>query len=426
MNDTIFALSSGRPPAAIAVLRVSGPAAFAAMHRLAGQPPAPRRATLRTLRDSSGTALDRALVLGFPGPNTATGEDLVEFHLHGGRAVVAAVEAALAALPGLRPAIAGEFTRRALENGRLDLAQAQGLADLLAAETEQERKAAFAAAEGEISRAVAGWLAIISRLSAEVEASLDYSDEEDVAAADHSTVGDEIGRLAGEIATVLERPSVERLREGVTVVLAGPPNAGKSSLFNALLARDAAIVTPQAGTTRDTLEAVVQRGGTGFVLVDTAGLRDETDDAIEQIGIARADQAIGRADIVLWLGNPDTAPSGAILVHARADAAGRDAAPTGALGTAVGDPATIAALWDHLQRLASEIVPAPSGALLHRHQRERVIHAHRALTQAAVETDPLLVAEHLRTARVHLASLLGVDATEAMLDALFARFCVGK
>lgn len=424
--DTIFAVSSGRPPAAIAVLRISGPAAFGTVSRIAGTLPAPRRATLRTLRGADGEALDQALVLTFPGPATATGEDLAEFHLHGGRAVVAAVEAELARLPGLRPALAGEFTRRALENGRLDLAQAQGLADLLAAETERERKAALAATEGEISRAVADWLTRIAGVSAVVEASLDYSDEDDVAAADQVPVTEDIAELASDIAAVLERPTVERLREGVTVVLAGPPNAGKSSLFNALLERDAAIVTPQAGTTRDTLEAVVERGGSAFLLIDTAGLREHTNDAIEQIGIARAGKAVDRADIVLWLGEPDATPAGAVLVHARADAIDRPPAPAGAIATAIGDPASVQRLWDHLQQLGANIIPPTSTALLHRQQRDRVVAAHTALRQAVVENDLLLVAEHLRTARGHLAALLGVDATEAMLDALFARFCVGK
>ena len=424
--DTIFAVSSGRPPAAIAVLRISGPLAFDAARRLAGTLPPPRRAALRTLRDASGEALDRALVLTFPGSATATGEDLVELHLHGGRAVVAAVEAALDTMPDLRPALAGEFTRRALENGRLDLAQAQGLADLLAADTETERRAAFAATEGEISRAVTGWLEQIAILSAQVEASLDYSDEDDVGRVDHGHIGLGIERLAGDIARVLDRPTVERLREGISVVLAGPPNAGKSSLFNALLARDAAIVTSQAGTTRDTLEATVQRGGIAFLLIDTAGLREQTDDPVEQIGIARAGQAVGRADLVLWLGDPTEAPAGATLVHARADEAARATAPHGALQTSVGDSTSIHAVWSHLQQRAGEIIPATSTALLHQQQRQQVVAAHHQLVEAVVENDLLLVAEQLRTARVHLASLLGVDATEAMLDALFARFCIGK
>lgn len=424
--DTIYAVSSGRPPAAIAVLRVSGPKAFDAAERLAGTLPPARRAGLRTLRDAAGAPLDRALVLTFPGPATATGEDLVEFHLHGGRAVVAAVEAALGLLPGLRPALAGEFTRRALENGRLDLAQAQGLADLLAAETETERRAAFAASEGEISRSVAGWLRRIAEVSAEIEASLDYSEEDDVASADQRSLAIDIGRLAAEIGAVLERPTVERLRDGVRVVLAGPPNAGKSSLFNALLAREAAIVTAQAGTTRDTLEAVVQRGGIAFVLVDTAGLRDWTDDEIERIGIVRAGQAVGGADLVLWLGAPDAAPPGAMVVHARTDAPGRAPTPAGAIGTAISDPDKIQALWSHIQSRAEQIMPPTTTALLHQEQRERVVAAHQLLEHAVVETDLLLMAEQLRTARIHLAALLGVDATEAMLDALFARFCVGK
>lgn len=424
--DTIYAVSSGRPPAAIAVLRVSGPKAFDAAERLAGTLPPARRAGLRTLRDAAGAPLDRALVLTFPGPATATGEDLVEFHLHGGRAVVAAVKAALGLLPGLRPAVAGEFTRRALENGRLDLAQAQGLADLLAAETEMERRAAFAASEGEISRSVAGWLRRIAEVSAEVEASLDYSDEDDVASADQRSLAIDIGRLAAEIGAVLDRPTVERLRDGIRVVLAGPPNAGKSSLFNALLAREAAIVTAQAGTTRDTLEAVVQRGGIAFVLVDTAGLRDRTDDEIERVGIVRAGQAVGGADLVLWLGAPDAAPPGAMVVHPRTDAPGRASRPAGAIGTSVSDRDTIQALWSHIQSRAEQIMPSTTTALLHQEQRERVVAAHQLLEHAAVETDLLLMAEQLRTARIHLAALLGVDATEAMFDALFARFCVGK
>lgn len=424
--DTIYAVSSGRPPAAIAVLRVSGPSAFDAAERLAGTLPPTRRAGLRTLRHAAGAPLDRALVLTFPGPATATGEDLVEFHLHGGRAVVAAVETALGLLPGLRPAVAGEFTRRALENGRLDLAQAQGLADLLAAETETERRAAFAASEGEISRSVTGWLRRIAEVSAEVEASLDYSDEDDVASADQRSLAIDIGRLAAEIGAVLDRPTVERLRDGIRVVLAGPPNAGKSSLFNGLLAREAAIVTAQAGTTRDTLEAVVQRGGIAFVLVDTAGLRDWTDDEIERIGIVRAGQAVGGADLVLWLGAPDAAPAGAVMVHARTDAPGRGPTPAGAIGTAISDPDTIQALWSYIQSRAEQIMPPTTTALLHQEQRERVVAAHQLLEHAVVETDLLLMAEQLRTARIHLAALLGVDATEAMLDALFARFCVGK
>ena len=424
--DTIFAVSSGRPPAAIAVLRVSGPAAIDAVWRLAGNVPTPRRAALRTLRTAVGEPLDRALVLVFPGPATATGEDLAELHLHGGRAVVAAVEAELRSLPGLRPALAGEFTRRALEHGRLDLAEAQGLADLLAAETEAERKTAFAASEGEISREVAGWLARIAHTSALVEASLDYSDEDDVVGHSTDALREEVVNLATSIGTVLARPTVERLREGVTVVLAGPPNAGKSSLFNALLARDAAIVTAQAGTTRDVLEASVQRGGTAFVLIDTAGLHGDTDDSIERIGIARASDAIARADILLWLGDPADAPAGSTLVHARGDAPGRENPPDGALVTSVSDPASIEGLWDHLQDRAAQIMPPVTSALLHQQQRERVLHAHAALAQATSEEDLLLVAEQLRTARTHLSSLLGVDATEAMLDALFARFCVGK
>jgi tRNA modification GTPase len=265
VTDTIFALSSGQPPAAIGVVRISGPQAFAAVESLAGKLPSPRRATLRTL-STDATHLDRALVLIFPGPTTVTGEDLAELHLHGGRAVVRAVEAALAAMSGLRAAEAGEFTRRALANGRIDLTEAEGLGDLLAAETEAQRRAAIRAAEGGIRQRIEGWASRTLQLSAIVEAMLDHADEDDVAAeaGPLGRIGDDARALEAEIETVLAQPGVERLRDGIRVVLAGPPNAGKSTLLNALAEREAAIVSPLAGTTRDRIEAPVMRDGIAY------------------------------------------------------------------------------------------------------------------------------------------------------------------
>jgi tRNA modification GTPase len=422
--DTIYALSSGRLPAAIAVLRISGPQALTAAEALAGVLPPARRARVRTLRDAAGVALDRALVLTFPGPASATGEDLVELHLHGGRAVVAAVERALAAA-GLRAARAGEFTRRALEHGRIDLAQAAGLADLLEAETEAQRRAAFAVAEGAVSRAVRGWMDAVADIAARVEAMLDFSDEADVASTAAWSSAPAIAALVSEIDSTLALPPVERLRDGALVVIAGPPNAGKSSLFNALLAREAAIVTPIAGTTRDMLEAAVVRDGVAYRLVDTAGLAVATDDPVERIGIARAREIAAAADLLLWLGQPAAAPEAAICIHARMDAPGRDAVPSGSVGVSVQRPDTVGRLWDEIARLAGERWSG-EGALLRQEQRDLVATARDALVMARDAHDVLLVAEHLRVAGRMLAAVLGVDATEAVLERLFGRFCIGK
>lgn len=425
MSDTIFALSSGRPPAAIGVVRVSGPAACAAVAVLAGGLPEPRRASLRTLRDRDGTAIDRALVIVFPGPATATGEDLVELHCHGGRAVIARVEAALAG-EGLRPAIAGEFTRRALANGRIDLAEAEGLADLLEAETEAERRAALDAAEGRVSRAVRGWLDRLALLSAQVEALLDFADEEDVGD-DRVLAGVEAERhrLIAEWQQVLAAPSVERLREGVRVAIGGPPNAGKSTLLNRLVERDAAIVSPIAGTTRDRIEAQVVRGGVAYTLIDTAGLT-ESDDPIEAIGVARAGEAIGAADLVLWLDDVPPPRTDAIWVHARADLPVRVVMPTGRdIAVAENDQRSIDAMWQVVATRAAALRPAPDRIVLRDHQRRACAEA-MALLSGDSAGDPIIVAEQLRQAHRLLARLLGVDATEAMLDTLFGRFCIGK
>jgi tRNA modification GTPase len=307
--NTFFALSSGAPPAAIGVIRISGPHAGTALLALAGRLPEPRRASLATLRDGAGEPLDSALVLWFPGPDTATGEDLAELHCHGGRAVIAAVEGALAALPELRRADAGEFTRRAFANGRLDLAEAEGLADLLSAETELQRAAALGAMQGALSRQVEAWRAQVLVLSAQLEAVLDFSDEEDASDLPQGFTWN-IAALEQELGEWLARPRSERLGEGFRVVLAGPPNAGKSTLFNALVESEAAITSPIAGTTRDVIERSVAIAGVPFTFVDTAGLRDEGGDAIEAIGIDRARGELARADVVLWLGPEGEGPEG--------------------------------------------------------------------------------------------------------------------
>ena len=425
MRDTIFALSSGAPPAAIAVIRISGPDAADALHRLAGRVPAERRAVTATLKDAADAVLDRALVLWLPGPATATGEDSAELHLHGGRAVVAAVEAALGQLRGLRRAEPGEFTRRAFANGRIDLAEAEGLADLLVAETELQRQSALAMAGGTFSRIIAAWRDMVLILSAQIEVVLDFADEDDVAALPESFTWN-IAALRAEIATWLSRPRAEALREGIRIVLAGPPNAGKSTLFNALVEADAAITAPTAGTTRDVLSRPVAIGGVPFLFLDTAGLRDSSTDAIELIGVDRARSELARADLVLWLGPEDECPSSAWDIAAQADRPNMPpkANPRHRVSALTGTG--LADLRADLVATARTLLPKPGEAALNSRQHRLIGDAEQALATALQLTDPLLVAENLRLARVAFDALLGRTTTEDMLDTLFSRFCIGK
>jgi len=277
-RSTIFALSSGRPPAAVAIVRTSGPRAHDAARLLTRLPPS-RHAALRTLRNpDDGRVIDEALVLRFNGPASSTGENVVEYQCHGGRAVVDALLAALGAIDGLREAEPGEFTRRAFTNGRIDLTEAEGLADLLEAETEAQRRAALALASGGLKRQIEQWQSRLVELSARAEAAIDYVDEDEVAGGDER-LWDDARELADELAEWLARPRIEPLRDGIRVVVAGSTNAGKSSLVNAIAESERAIVTEIPGTTRDTIEVPLAIDGVPFVLVDTAGLRD-TDDRV--------------------------------------------------------------------------------------------------------------------------------------------------
>jgi len=310
-RDTIYALSSGQPPAAIAIVRISGPAAGSALEALAGTLPTPRHASLRTLRDASGAMLDHALTLWFPGQATATGEDLAELHLHGGRAVVEAVLGALAA-QGLRMADPGEFTRRALLNGRMDLSAVEGLADLLAAETERQRKEALRRADGALARRLDDWTRQLVAIAARIEAEIDYDGEVEL---DDSSTATPIITLASEIDAALSVPPAERLRDGLRIAIVGPPNAGKSTLFNALVGRDAAIVSDIPGTTRDAIERPLSIAGIPVVLIDTAGIR-ETSDPIERIGVERANSQRALADIVIDLVGTNASGEQAVIAVA--------------------------------------------------------------------------------------------------------------
>ena len=423
--DTIFALSSGAPPAGIAVVRVSGPGAGAALKSMSRELPAPRFASRATFRDADGVLLDEGLALWFPGPGTATGEDLAELHLHGGRAVVAVVEAALAAIPGLRRAEPGEFTRRAFANGRIDLAEAEGLADLLAAETEVQRRAAVELAGGALSRRVEHWRDRLLRLSAQLEAVLDFADEGDVATLPAPFVR-EIGILADEIALALEAPAAELLREGYRVALAGPPNVGKSTLFNALVETEAAITAPMAGTTRDVLVRPVALAGIPFSFVDMAGLRESGSDLVEATGIERAKVEIGRSDLVLWLGPEGEGPPGAWEIDPQCDRSDRvvKASPRYTVSAVTGE--NLAALKRGLIAEAARAMPRPGETALSRRQRRLLAEACEALRTAGWQADPLLIAEGLRQARLSFDRLVGRSATDDVLDALFGRFCIGK
>ncbi len=318
-NDTIFALSSGRPPAAIAVVRISGPRAGAALKALCGKVPAPRQAALGRIRDSAtGEIIDEALVLWFPAPASETGEDVAELQLHGGRAVIAAVLGALASLEGLRPAEAGEFTRRAFGNGKLDLTAVEGLADLVAAETEGQRRQAFRQMKGLLGDRAETWRQRLIQALALVEARIDFSDEADVPENLLAPALAIARELEAEIAAALaDGGRGERLREGLVVAIAGPPNAGKSTLLNRIARREAAIVSPYAGTTRDVIEVHLDLSGWPVTLLDTAGIR-ETDDPVELEGVRRARDRAAAADLVLW------------VIDARDADAAKNAAPEGA------------------------------------------------------------------------------------------------
>ena len=403
------------------MVRISGPRAGDAAIALAGKLPLPRRATLaRLVHPRDGIALDQALLLWFPGPASVTGEDLVEFHLHGGRAIVAAVLDALGQILGLRAANAGEFTRRAFENGRIDLAEAEGLADLLAAETEGQRQSALALAQGGLGRQVGEWQTKLLRVSAQIEAALDFSDESDVG--EGTPHRDSLVEILETLEALIASPPAERLKDGVRVVLAGPPNSGKSSLFNSLIDRDGAIVSEIAGTTRDRIEAPVVISGIPFLLIDTAGLRTETDDAIEAIGIARTGEALAAADIILWLGEAGTAPDGSLIVAAKADLeVQREGLPVSVV-TGNG----IEALKRAIIERARALLPKPGALALNARHREILAQVLTELSDAKASEDPLITAEHLRRARTKLDAITGRSGVEDMLDVLFGAFCIGK
>lgn len=426
---TIAALASGQPPAAIAVIRVSGPQAFAALAMLTKRSlPTPRRLSLRTLVDSHGTTLDQALIAIFPGPNTASGEDLAELHLHGGVAVVSAVLAELVAQPGVRLAEPGEFTRRAFANGRMDLAQVEGLADLIAAETASQRTQALALAGGALSRAAELWRARCLDVLAQAEAGLDFAeDEADVAARLHEAARSELLDLVAELrALIADAGRGERIRQGLMIAVSGPPNSGKSSLVNVLTRKDAAIVTAIPGTTRDPIEVPIDLGGIAAVLIDTAGLR-ETDDPIEAEGIRRARARAAEADLVLHIMTeaPAKPPANGQMVINKIDLGA--SVPAFAMGVSATRGDGIGELRVWLSNWAATALRPGEPALLS-HVRHAAVFADAAdaLTDAAATDDPVLRAEGLRLAARAFGRIAGRVDVDDVLDRIFSRFCIGK
>ncbi|MPZ58090.1 MAG: tRNA uridine-5-carboxymethylaminomethyl(34) synthesis GTPase MnmE [Rhizobiales bacterium] len=451
--DTIFALSSGRPPAAIAVVRISGPRAGDALQALIGRIPAPRRAALARVRDPwSGEMIDEALALWFPGPASETGEDVAELQLHGGRAVIAAVLAALGRVEGLRPAEAGEFTRRAFANGRLDLTAVEGLADLIGAETEAQRRQAYRQLKGLLGDRAEGWRRRLIKALALVEAGIDFSDEGDVPATLMEEARAATRRLLEEILVVLaDGRRGERLRDGMVVAIAGPPNAGKSTLLNRLARREAAIVSPYAGTTRDVIEVHLDLDGYPVTLLDTAGVRD-TGDPVEMEGVNRARARAAEADLVLWVvdaasGCPVSGPEadGSVwLVRNKTDLlddSGEERAPgrrnelekarkkqyfVHCFDISASEGRGVDSLIKALADAASGHIDAEPALITRARHRMALAETSEALGRALQQTDDDLVAEELRLATRALGRLTGRVDVEDILDVIFRDFCIGK
>ncbi len=436
-GDTIFALSSGAGRAAVAVLRLSGPASAAIVKAVCGRLPAPRRAVLADFQNpASGERIDRGLVIFFEGPASFTGEDGAELHAHGGRAVVAALIEALSACPGMRAAEAGEFSRRALMNGKLDLAQIEGLGDLVAAETERQRRQALRQTEGALGRETAGWRAALLEAAARIEARIDFSDEGEVAAAPELELAGLLSPVVAALDAELKAAKAgERLREGLVIVVAGPPNAGKSTLVNALARRDVAIVSEEAGTTRDAIEVALDLGGYAVTLIDTAGLR-ETGDRVERIGVARALERAARADLTLWLSEaaaptpPDARLQGPVWrVLTKADLAPQPWPVDADLALSAATGGNLDSLLQRLTRFAEEASGDGREGLITRERHRRAVadaaHALRPLLEGPALPEEI-AAEHVRQALFALERLIGRVDVEDVLGDIFSRFCIGK
>jgi tRNA modification GTPase len=449
-EQTIFALSSGRPPSAISIVRVSGPQAGAALTSVAGQIPMPRKATRALLRDEHRQPIDDAVVLWFPGPASATGEDVAEFHVHGGRAVLAALFAALSGFADVRPAEPGEFTRRGFENGKLDLTEAEGLDDLIHADTDRQRRQALRQLKGLLGDKARDWRAQIIEASALIEAGIDFSDEGDVPAELIAPALAKVKILLGEIQEVLAAQGrSERLREGLVVAIAGPPNVGKSTLMNQLAQREVAIVSPHAGTTRDIIEVQLDLDGYPVTVIDTAGIR-ETDDPVEQEGVRRARARAAEADLVLWMMDAQheqrpqegaaplwtvrnkidlDAVRGDSPKPSQAGVTGQARRPGSDFGISASRGDGIAELISALVGFARDYLGSGEVSLISRARQRKLLEETADSLQRSIEVTGRgeeLAAEELRAAAYSLGRLLGRVDVEDILDKIFRDFCIGK
>lgn len=454
-DQTIFALSSGRPPAALAIVRVSGTQSAVVLDALIGRTPPPRVATRVLIRDTGGEPIDDAIVLWFPAPASATGEDVAEFHIHGGRAVLAALIAALSSFDNVRPAEPGEFTRRAFENGKIDLTEAEGLDDLIHADTERQRRQALRQLNGLLGDRARSWRAQIIEAQALIEAGIDFSDEGDVPDDLVAPAFAKIDALAGEIEAVLATQGRgERLRDGLVVAIAGRPNVGKSTLMNQLARREVAIVSPHAGTTRDVIEVHLDLDGYPVTVIDTAGIRD-SDDPVEREGIRRAQARAADADLVLWLSVDDQQDdlvgvgddAVAWLVRNKVDLAtgaevengaenleanlGRNwtnrPQRTFAISARRGDG--LADLVGAVAGFAGEFFGRTESSVITRHRHRELLRESAELLRCSI-LDPArgdeVIADDLRAAATCLGRLVGAVDVEDVLGALFSQFCIGK
>jgi tRNA modification GTPase len=440
-SDTIYALSSGMGRSAVAIMRISGRQTSALLQGIAGGLPPPRRLTLRTLKDpSTGELLDKAMVVWLPGPGSFTGEDCAELHLHGSPAILSAVMELLAEWPGARPAEPGEFTQRAFLNGKMDLVEIEGLADLLEARTAAQRRQAFRQMSGQASSVFESWRQQLLEIRASIEAVVDFAEERGVAETAAPQIDRSIRSLLQDIVGEVGRSAgSELLRDGFRVVLAGHPNTGKSSLLNALARREAAIVSDMPGTTRDAIEVTLDLDGVPVIVTDTAGLRSDTADAVEHEGMRRSRQHISGADLVVWVWSADVAGSDVpessirpdLIVQNKSDLPEKsglmrnDRAILTSCQTREGLEQLLIAMRNLLKDRYGDVESALFVSARQKLTAERSI---RLLNDALdIGTDQLeLKAESIRRATEEIARLTGRVDVEEWLGAIFSRFCIGK